>query len=253
MSHDTEIGGAQTAFPATRWSLIEASRSANAGERQRGLGVLIAAYWKPVYKHVRIRWNKDNEAAKDLTQEFFARLLEKDFLGKFDPGKARLRTYLRMCVDGLVANEEKAARREKRGGGAMTMSLDFESAESELHHVEAPAGNDYESLFEREWARSVFSLALQRLQERCKAEGKETQFRIWAAYDVDEGGRDQTYAQVAARFEVKVSDVTNYLPAARREFRRTVLETLREMTASEEEFRREARSLLGAGGDGVDL
>jgi RNA polymerase sigma factor (sigma-70 family) len=232
-------------FPPTRWSLIEAARSAASEERRRALDVLTAAYWKPVYKYIRLRWQKDNEQAKDLTQEFFFRLLEEDFLARYDPGRARLRTFLRVCVDHLIINEHKAARRLKRGGDAPVLSLDFESAEGELHRVEIPSPDSMEDFFEREWVRSIFSLSLERLREECQQRGKAMHFRLLEFYDVDEAGKEFTYEDVARQFSLKTSDVTNYLAYARREFRRVVLEQLREMTGSEEEFRREARTLLG--------
>ena len=232
-------------FPATRWSLIVAARSAEPGERRRALEILVAAYWKPVYKYIRLRWDKDVEQAQDLTQEFFLRLLEKDFLARYDPERARLRTFLRVCVDRLTANEDKSARRLKRGGDVQFLALDFESAEGELRHVEIPAPDSMELFFEREWVRSVFSMSLERLRQECEQRGKVTQFRLLEFYDIDEGGKELTYEQAGRRFGLKTSDVTNYLAYARREFRRIVLEQLREMTGSEEEFRREARTLLG--------
>ena len=78
-----------------------------------------------------------------------------------------------------------------------------------------------------------------------RACGKQIHFRLLEFYDIDEAGKELTYEQVGQRFELKTSDVTNYLAYARREFRRIVLEQLREMTGSEDEFRREARTLLG--------
>jgi RNA polymerase sigma factor (sigma-70 family) len=232
-------------FPSTRWSLIVAARSPEPEERQRALGILTAAYWKPVYKYIRLRWDKDNEQAQDLTQDFFLRILEKDFLAQYDPQKARLRTFLRVCVDHLIANEDKAARRLKRGGEMQFLSLDFESAEGELQQIEIPSPDSMEDFFEREWVRSVFSLSLERLRQECEGRGKQTHFRLLEFYDIDEGGKELTYEEVGKRFELKTTDVTNYLAYARREFRRIVLEQLREMTGSEEEFRREARTLLG--------
>jgi RNA polymerase sigma factor (sigma-70 family) len=242
---DTNIGGHDGRFPSTLWSLIAAARSSEPEERRRALDTLIAAYWKPVYKYIRLRWGRDNEQAKDLTQEFFTRLLEKDFLDAYDPRKARLRTFLRVCVDRLVANQDKAAHRLKRGGDVTLLSLDFESAEGELRSSNIPSPQTMDEFFAREWARSVFTIALERLRQECEAKGKQTHFHLLELYDIEEGGRDLTYEQVAHQFGLKVSDVTNYLAYARREFRRIVLEQLREMTATEEEFRREARTLLG--------
>ena len=105
-----------------------------------------------------------------------------------------------------------------------------------------------EDFFEREWARSVFSLSLERLRQECEQRGKQVHFRLLEFYDIEEAGKELTYEQVAQQFGLKTSDVTNYLAYARREFRRIVLEQLREMTGSEEEFRREAQSLLGIEG-----
>jgi len=235
----------QGSFPATRWSLIAAARSAEPEARQRALEILVAAYWKPVYKYIRLRWDKDNEQAQDLTQDFFVRLLEKDFLAHYEPHRARLRTFLRVCVDHLVANEDKAARRLKRGGEVQFLRLDFESAEGELQQIEIPSPGSMEDFFEREWVRSVFSLSLERLRQECEHGGKLVHFRLLEFYDIDEGGKELTYEQVARQFGLKPSDVTNYLAFARREFRRIVLDQLREMTGSEEEFRREAHTLLG--------
>jgi len=245
MADDTQIGGRNGVFPATRWSLIVASRSPQAEERQRALDLLIAAYWKPVYKYIRLRWNKENEEAKDLTQEFFARLLEKDFLDSFDPSRARLRTFLRVCVDRLLANQEKAAQRLKRGGDVQVLSLDFESAEGELQHIDVPDPDSMDDFFAREWIRSVFTLAVEKLRRECETKAKQVHFRLFELYDIEEGGKYLTYERAAKQFGLKASDVTNYLAYARRELRRIVLDQLREMTGSDEEFRHEARALLG--------
>jgi RNA polymerase sigma factor (sigma-70 family) len=244
MADDTNLRGRGN-FPSTRWSLIVAARSAQVEQRRRAFDILIAAYWRPVYKYIRLRWEKDNEEAKDLTQEFFFRLLEKDWLAKYDPQRARLRTFLRVCVDGLIANEEKASRRLKRGGEVQVLSLDFESAEGELQYTRIRSPALMEDFFEHEWIRSVFSLSLERLQQHCEQRGKQIHFRLLEFYDIEEAGKELTYERVARQFGVKTSDVTNYLAYARREFRRIVLEQVRDMTGSEEEFRREARMLLG--------
>jgi RNA polymerase sigma factor (sigma-70 family) len=242
---DTQIGGSGGAFPTTRHSIVMAVRSVDLHQRQRALDVLISAYWKPVYKYIRLRWGKDNEQAKDLTQDFFVRLIEKDFLEGYDPSRAKLRTFLRVCLDRFLSNVQSSEQRLKRGGDIVFLPLDFETAEGELRQLEPPSTDNVEEFFTQEWTRSLFSNALARLQKECEANGKQTHFRLLEFYDVEGGGEHLTYPQVAAQFGLKTSDVTNYLAYARREFRRTVLDSLREMTASEDEFRREARALLG--------
>jgi RNA polymerase sigma factor (sigma-70 family) len=245
MTDDTSIGGVRHQFPSTHWSQIEGTRSPHAEERRRALDSLISAYWKPVYKYIRLHWKKENEPAKDLTQEFFARLVEKGLLDRFDPERARLRTYLRVCVDGLVMNEDKAAQRVKRGGHVTLLPLDFESAEGELRQLPLAAAGNPEELFSREFARSLFGLALERLRRELEEKGKGLHFELLELYDIDEGGKPLTYDEVARRYRIKPTDVTNYLAYARREFRRIVLDELRAMTATEDEFRREAHTLLG--------
>lgn len=225
--------------------MIVAARSPEPEQRRRALDLLIGAYWKPVYKYIRMRWGKDIEEAEDLTQIFFFRLLEKDFLASYEPRRSRLRTFLRMCVDRMIANEDKAARRLKRGGEIEFQPLDFESAEGELRHIDIPSPDRVDEFFEREWTRSVFSRSLERLKAECEERGKQLHFRLLEFYDIEDAGKELTYEQVAQQFKLKTTDVTNYLAYARREFRRIVLEQLREMTGSDEEFQRESQTLLG--------
>jgi RNA polymerase sigma factor (sigma-70 family) len=237
-------------FPATRWSAIVAARSADPAERTRALDVLLAAYWKPVYKYTRLRWTKSSEDAQDLTQDFFARLVQKNLLDGYDPARGRLRTYLRACVDHLVANQDRDDRRQKRGGGALHLSLDFPAADGELRRLDPAVPPEMDAFFEREWARGVFSAGVERLRAELGSCGKSVYFQIFERYDLHDtldGGpaRRPSYEDLAREFGLTPATVTNYLAHARREFRRIVLDFLREMTATEEEFRREARSLLG--------
>jgi hypothetical protein len=236
-------------FPLTRRSVLEAVRSMDAHERKRALEALCAAYWKPVYKYVRLRWNRLPDAAQDLTQGFFVQLLERELLEKFDSKKSRLRTYLRVCVDSFVSNEDKAERRQKRGGNLLRVSLDFSGAEQELgasvmDPASLPSPESLEEFFEKEWVRSLFALAVEGLRELCVARGRETAFRIFEAYDL-EGDGNISYERLSREYEIPVTDVTNALAWARREFRRIALGRLRELCGSDEEFQREARAAFG--------
>jgi len=246
LNKDTKIGGPREHFPATKWSAITAAQSENPLERNRAFDALVRAYWKPVYKTIRVKWNKSNEDAKDLTQGFFAKVIEKNFLKTFDPGKARFRTFLRTCLEGFLANEEKAARRIKRGGNRLLVSLDFALAEQELAKTSAQQTTE-EAYFDREWVRSLFVLTVKELQKQCERNNKTLHFKLFEAYDLrDESASDKlTYTDLAQQFELSTTAVTNYLAYVRREFRRLLLEKLREITLTEEEFRHEAQSLLG--------
>jgi RNA polymerase sigma factor (sigma-70 family) len=247
VTEDTDIGGAADRFPITRRSAIEAARSVDAIERQRGFEAIIAAYWKPVYKYIRIKWRKPNEDAKDLTQAFFAQALEKRFFDGYDAAKSRFRTFVRVCLDGFIANEEKAAHRMKRGGGVTVLSMDFESAEGELRTVPEPAAQSLDDYFDKEWTRSIFALALESFRNKCESAGKSVQVRLFERYYLNEGDEPKlSYQLLADEFQITTTTVTNYLAFARREFRKALLDNLRAITATEEEFRREARALLGA-------
>ena len=234
-------------FPVTRYSVVLGATSRDPDARRRAFASLVEAYWKPVYKYVRLKWQAPADEAEDLTQGFFARAFEKNFFASYDPAKARFRTFLRTCLDGFIANERKAAGRLKRGGGVQLVPLDFETAEGELRQHEVAAPADMEEYFEREWARSVFGLAVDRLRTQCAAAGREKYFRVFERYDLDAtaSGDRVTYADLAAELGIGATDVTNHLAAARRQFRALVLEQLRELTASDEEFKEEARRLLG--------
>lgn len=244
MNEDTGMGGSKNSFPTTRYSAILAARSNDSVDRSRAMEVIIRAYWKPVYKYIRIQWRKSNEDAKDLTQGFFARILEKEILENFDPARAKFRTYLRTCLDGFLANEQKAASRQKRGGDALMLSLDYESAEGELKQVEIADSQNTEDYFEKEWVRNFFDFCLMELKKNLEAKGKLLQFQLFERYHM-EGVDGITYDVLAAEFGISASNVTNYLAAVRRDFRKIVLERLRQLTTTDEEFAREAKLLLG--------
>jgi len=236
-------------FPPTRRSVIEAARSIDAQERERAMEVLCAAYWKPVYKYVRWRWNRQPEAAQDLTQGFFAELLERELLDKFDSNKSRLRTYLRVCVDSFVMNEDKAGRRLKRGGNVRHVALDFTAAEEEfgataIDPAQIASPESLEAFFEKEWIRSLFALAVEDLRGLCEQRERARTFRLFESYDLD-GNNKVSYEQLAREYGIPVYDVANALAWARREFRKIALDRLRELCDSEGEFQREARAAFG--------
>jgi RNA polymerase sigma factor (sigma-70 family) len=241
-------------FPATRYSVVERLASSDLETRRVAFDALVSAYWRPVYKYVRIKWRRDRDDAADLTQEFFARAFEKGSLGRFDAERARFRTFLRVCLDGFVANEHKAAARLKRGGDVSFVSLDFAAAERELSlHPSAQAagspivaGTDDDALFRQEWVRALFSDAVAELRESCENAGKSSHFAVFQRYDLDDDASGRpTYAQIGSELGLPVTQVTNYLAYARRELRRIVLERLRTLCATDQEFRLEARELLG--------
>ncbi len=233
-------------FPQTRHSIVAAVQSSNPAEKSHAIEAITAAYWKPIYKHLRLRWELNSADAQDLTQEFFARLIERDFLSGYDASKGRLRTFLRTCADRLFQNQKRDAHRLKRGGDSPHVELDFETAERELVQTSLSSADSLEQFFEREWVRSLFELALERLRRKYRNANKTLHLALFEAHDLGEDdSRRPTYVESAQRFHLSTSDVTNYLASVRRDFRLCVIDQLRDMTASEEEFQSEARQLLG--------
>jgi RNA polymerase sigma factor (sigma-70 family) len=233
-------------FPATRLSVVARTRSADAETRRLAFATLIEAYWRPVYKYLRLKWRLDPEQSADLTQDFFAGTLEKDVLGRYDAERARFRTYLRLCLDGFVSNARKAEGRLKRGGGVALVPLDFSSAEGEVLKHEPSAPADVEELFYQEWVRALFQLAVADLRGAAEATGRSAMFAVFERYDlVDPAEERPTYAALARELGMTPATVTNHLAAMRRQFRRHVLDRLRDLTTSDDEFEAEARRLLG--------
>jgi len=226
---DTTIGGGERRFPSTQLTLLEA---VSQGMGNEALERVLALYWKPVYHFVRLRFGKSNEDAKDLAQGFFTTAIERKFFEQFDPKRASFRTYLRMAVEGFAANEHAASQRQKRGG-----DVAFEPVEECVSEGMSP-----EQVFEREWQRQIFGLAIADLHTLCKKAGKEVHFLVFEAYDLADSQRP-SYAELAVRFGVTETTVTNYLAWARRTLRGLVTERMRGVTSGERELRDEMRRI----------
>jgi RNA polymerase sigma factor (sigma-70 family) len=243
MAEDTDIGGQAASFPLTRSSLLAAIAGPEPPARKQALENLAALYWKPIYKYIRIRWSASNEDAKDLTQAFFAQALDKAFFERYDPTRARFRTYLRLCIDGFLSHHRQAAQAAKRGGGIGMVPLDFAPADGNLKPGSS-ISLDPEESFRREWLRELFTQAVDDLRDHCEHSGKSIHFKLFEHYDL-EPTQGLTYAQLGHEFGLSDMQVTNYLAYARRQFKHFVLERLRAATQNDEEFREEARRYLG--------
>lgn len=230
MDADTLIGGANGHFPDTRSSAVEAAVSDEAELRRPGEEAVVAAYWKPVYRYIRIRWRNSNEDAKDLTQSFFAQAIEKRFFHSYDASKGTFRTFLRVCLDRFLAKENQFASRQKRSAEWVPVDEDIEGAESP------------EATFEREWSRGVFEDAINDLRVELEKRGRAICFAVFERHDLSEN--PLSYGQLAREFGITSATVTNYLAAARRDLRRMVLARVRTVSADDREFRREARAIL---------
>ncbi len=235
---------ASSNFPQTSYSVIQLVKSGDSGQRQRALETLASVYWRPVYHHLRLKWNKRHEDARDLTQQFFLFALEKRLFAAYDPAQAKFRTFLRKCLDNFVSNEEKAAARIKRGGEMHLVPLEITDDSGVVQQLEIADEYSLAEEFDRQWMRGLFAAALDGLKKECERERKQTQFAVFEAYDVLRDDRHKiSYDDLAVQHGIPATQITNYLHAMRRRFRDLVLEKLREVTGSEQEFREESRLL----------
>lgn len=234
-------------FPVTRQSVVRDLASADPAARAAAYDELARSYWRPVYLYIRLRGSRTAEDAQDLTQEFFTRAFEREYLERYDPSRARFRTFVRTCLDGFLANERQAQTRLKRGGGVTPAALGPATADAMFAACAPLDGSDPETWFHREWIRGLFAEALATLERRATDAGHPRAFAAFTRYDVEDGEASPrlTYAALAAELGLRVTDVTNELAWARRAFREIVLDTLRRICASDEEFRAEARDLFG--------
>jgi hypothetical protein len=149
-----------------------------------------------------------------------------------------------VCLDRFVQNLQKAEHAARRGGLAERLSLDFPGAERELAERAIADLGDPDRFFRDETIRALFGRALESLRRACEADGKTQVFRVFERHDVRPDA-ETSYATVARELNLSVAQVTNYLHAARRRFRESILTHLRDLVADDEEFRAEARDLLG--------
>lgn len=168
-------GGADTRgghhrFATTQWSLVLAAGRPGSAGAEEALARLCALYWYPVFAFVR-RQGHARDEAQDLTQGFFARLIEKGDLGDADRGRGRFRTFLLTACRHYLSNEWDRARAAKRGGGLLPLSIDVAAAEGRyeraLAHAETP-----ERLYERQWCLTLLAAVLDDVRQDYEAGGK---------------------------------------------------------------------------------
>lgn len=171
----TPSPGPSSVFLTTHWSVVKAAGSSETTRGQVALEELCTAYWHPLYHYVRRRGFAPEES-QDLTQEFFARLLQRRLLAKADPDRGRFRSFLLSSLKNFLADEWQKNRALKRGGG-MVLSLDFQSEESRVA-AEPASGLTPEKAFERRWALSLLEQVYQQLESEWQNNGKSKHFSI---------------------------------------------------------------------------
>lgn len=178
MANEDKIGSAQPAlgnFASTQWSIVvQAGGVRNSPDVEQAMSLLCSTYWYPLYVFIRRQGYSANEA-EDLTQEFFTRFIDRDFLSNVDQNRGKFRTFLLACCQHFLANQRDHARAQKRGGGRATLTLDFPGAAERYSH-EPASEETAEKVFLRRWALTLLDQALAQLHREYQAEGKTDLF-----------------------------------------------------------------------------
>src|SRR5438132_461616 len=161
-------------FASTRWSLVAAAGQGPSPEAQEALATLCQVYWYPLYAYARRRLAKV-EDAQDLTQAFFAQLLEKDYLQAADPKRGKFRSFLLTAFKHFLAKEHDRANAQKRGGGRQLLTLDFQAGERQ-YDLEPTDYASPDTIYERRWALTLLEQTLARLRQEFENAGKRKLF-----------------------------------------------------------------------------
>ena len=202
-------------FVTTRWSVVLAAGLDGSAESGPALAALCRAYWYPLYAFVR-RQGRTPQDAEDLTQSFFASLLERKFLQAVGPEKGKFRSFLLASLKNFLANDWNREHAAKRGGKHTTISWDDESAEHrylrEPSHDATP-----EKIYERSWALTVIENVIQQLRKEYADAGKAHLFEALQDFLIGEA-REESYASAAVRLDMKEGAVRMSVLRMRRHF-----------------------------------
>ncbi len=233
--------GARAHFNSTQWSLVLAAASCSSPDAREALAALCAAYWYPLYAYVRRRGHSIADA-QDLTQEFFVRLLEKNYLKDADPERGKFRSFLLASMKHFLANEWDRANTKKRGGGVTHIALEFGHAER-LFEQEDSRALTPEELFERRWAFTLIDRTLARLETEFTRAGKPDLFQALKGCLTGSAGRD-SYARVGAKLLMTEGAVKTAAHRMRRRFRDLLRAEIAKTVAAEDQIDDEIRHLM---------
>ena len=242
-SSGSPIPGAARQFTSTRWSLVVAAGQRDLPESEAALASLCRLYWYPLYAYAR-RHLPTIEDAQDLTQEFFARLLERDYLRQADRQRGRFRSFLLTAFKHFLTKEQERANAQKRGGGRKLLPLDFQSGERRYQREPSHEATA-EALYERSWALTLLQQALARLREEQIAAGKERLFECLKGTLTGEDA-PRPYAELAAELGMSAQAIKVTVHRLRRRYGELVRAEIAQTVTTAEEIEDELRDLFAA-------
>jgi RNA polymerase sigma-70 factor (ECF subfamily) len=254
-SNQTDPGSTSTgaeppprpAFVTTHWSLVVSAGRNDTPDARNALEKLCRAYWFPIYAFVRRQGHNPHDA-QDLTQDFFARLLEKKYLAEADPARGRFRSFLLASLKHFLANEWDKAKAQKRGGGQVLIPIDVAAAETS-GGLEPADDLTAEKIFERRWALTLLEQVLRRLRAEYVRDGKENLFEQLKP-TLTEASRSVRYAEIATRLGTTEGAVKVAVHRLRQRYREVLRAGIADTVAGPGEVEDEIRNLFAALADG---
>lgn len=229
-------------FATTQWSLI-ATAAADSPESRAALAQLCEAYWFPLYAYIR-RKGHDRAPAEDLTQAFFAKLLETNDLAMADRNRGRFRSFLLAACQHFLANQHDYSTAKKRGGGLAHFPLDFESADGKFNREPAANHDSAERLFERRWALELLDRALAELRREYVETDRANLFDLLKPTLAGESTTG--YDEIAARLGMTVGAVKVAVHRLRQRYRDRIREVIGRTVADPADVDAEIRDLFAA-------
>ena len=214
--------GSSACFATTRWTVV-LSASREGPERKAALEKFCAAYWYPVYAFIRRRGHAPDDA-RDLTQEFFARLIEKDWLAGVERRETRFSTLLLTILKRFLVNEYERSQTAKRGGGVAPVSIDAAQAEA-WFGAEPSTDETPERMFERRWALAVLAAALEHLRAELGESGKARHFEVLSPFLFREPEANE-YESAGAALDLAARSIAVAVHRLRQRYRAVLREEL---------------------------
>ena len=228
-------------FVTTRWTVVMAARDKASPESASALQALCVGYWPPLYAFVR-RLGNSPQDAEDLTQEFFARLLQKDWLDAVDRDRGRFRTFLIMAVKRFLANEWDKSRAARRGGGRAVVSLDTQLAE-ECYLADSGPTLSADHLYERRWALTLLEQAMARLRAEYESDGRSEDFARLKVY-LTAGRGEVPYEKIAQELGASEGAARVAVHRLRKRFREVFRTAVADTVSSAEDVDAEMRYVV---------
>ena len=230
-------------FATTHWTVVLAAGKRSTPQADGALEELCRTYWFPLYAYVRRRGHAKADA-EDLTQAFFARLLEKNFLESVDSAKGKFRAFLLASLKHFLADDWDKTQAQKRGGGAAHLSLDWQTADTKFQVASASEPSP-DKAFDREWALALLAKVIERLQQECAADGKAKLFAQLKIF-LTTGSGESAQAEVAKALGLEEGAVRVAIHRLRKRYRGLLREEISQTLADESQVDEEMRALFGA-------